>query len=231
MFRLDEAPSGQDARLGELIDEFTAIVNAKTFPCIYSTLPYTTGEIYFSRVIADNYLADSVLAELVELCRTIETSPDAMGVIFVDDGRTRTLEDDFVLATEIVQRVIRATASSPGRAELPKPDDPWWMLWLDGIGLFLNFSTPNHRARRSRSVGSVFTLIAQARASFDRNNRASPRARSEIRQRLISYDDVAPHPALGAYGEPANREAWQYFLGDTAESYDPTGACPHDGSR
>jgi FPC/CPF motif-containing protein YcgG len=231
VLRLDEASSGPDARLVELIDEFSKIVNTKTFPCTFSTLPYTTGEIYFSRVHAKTDPAKYVLTELKELCRTIIKSPEAVGIIFVDDGRARTLEDDFALASDIVQHVIRATASSPGNADLPKPDDPWWTLWLDGIGLFVNFSTPNHRARRSRNVGSVFTLIAQARAAFDRLNRASPRARDEIRQRLRSYDDVPPHPALGAYSDPASREAWQYFLGDTTEAYDPTEACPQDASR
>jgi uncharacterized protein len=231
VLRLDEASTGPDARLVELIDEFSKIVDTRTFPCTYSTLPYTTGEIYFSRVGAETDPAKQALGELSELCRTIVESPDAVGVIFVDDGRTRTLEDDFALASEIVQHVIRATASSPGDADLPKPDDPSWTLRLNGIGLFVNFSTPNHRARRSRNVGSVFTLIAQARAVFDRLNRASPRARAEIRQRLRSYDDVPPHPALGAYGDPASREAWQYFLGDTTEIYDPTEACPHDAPQ
>jgi uncharacterized protein len=229
VLRIDEASAQPDARLAKLIDEFSGIVTAKTFPCIFSTFPYATGEIYFARVVSGADPVGEVLRELVELCRIIDDSPNAVGVVFVDDERSRSLDDDFALAGKIVTRVMQANERSGANGSPSEPRDPSWSLALGGTALFVNFSSPNHRSRRSRNVGSAFTVIAQARASFDRLNRSSQRARAEIRARLTSYDRVAPHPALGTYGDAANREAWQYFLGDTTAVYDPTGGCPADG--
>ena len=42
-----------------------------------------------------------------------------------------------------------------------------------------------------------------------------------IRRRLRAYDDVAPSPTLGNYGEPDNREWKQYFLPDRDDAQDP----------
>ena len=226
MLRASHAAHAADRRLAELVDEFSTIVNNREFPCVFASVPFATDELYVSRVRRRDDVPEQVLTELRALCETIAVYPDAVGVVFVDDRRNRTLDEDFELAADIVQHVMRHAGQGDGE-RAPRPDHPMWSLLVDGVALFVNVSSPNHRSRRSRNVGSTFTVIAQARESFDRLNRASPRVRREIRQRLVTYDDVAPHPALGWYGDPDNREAWQYFLGDSGKVYDPTRACPY----
>lgn len=118
----------------------------------------------------------------------------------------------------------RNQTDHPGLA-VRGPEHPDWELYLDGIGLFVNVSSPRHVARRSRNVGPAFTVIAQARESFDRDGRASDKSRKAIRQRLLTYDDVPPHPGLGSFHDATSREALQFFLGDGLTLMDPTGAC------
>lgn len=167
------------------------------------------------------------MAQLRELCTLIRLQPDAVAALFLDTAEQRSLQDDLDLASDIVQAVMRANGEDEPGSAFPRPDSPEWMLSLEGVGLFLNFSSPAHQARRSRHVGSVFTVVAQARESFDRLGRSSDKNRAEIRRRLAEYDSVPPHPALARYGDPEAREALQYFLGDGMDRHDPTGACLH----
>lgn len=218
--------AGSGSRLRTLVHDFSGIVNDPDFPCIYSSLPFTTSQLYFDVI---PHTVDSVegaaVSLLKELCGIIRRVPDAIGVIFVEQQGEESLADDFHLACRIVQTVMRKNELDHPGVKIPEPHESAWELWLDGIGLFMNFSSPRHKARRSRNVGSSFTVIAQARESFDRQGRATPKAREMIRRRLASYDDVAPHPSLGSYHDADSREALQFFLGDGLEPMDPTGAC------
>jgi hypothetical protein len=228
--RTDEllnGPADGRERLRELVAEFTAITHNRDFPCTFARLPFRTGEISFALLTGHNEIGSATVPLLRQLCATIGDSPDAVGVIFVEQPPAPTLADDFGLALSIVQAVMRATAKDCPGVDLPQPDEPEWMLWLDGTGLFVNFSSPRHLVRRSRNVGSTFTVIAQARESFDRAGRLSPMVRSEIRRRLARYDGIVAHPSLGRYGDPNSREALQFFLGDGTDSYNLAGACPH----
>lgn len=229
MFRIDELqrnPERHSPRLLELSHEFERIVNNKRFPCIFSTLPFATGELYVDVLGNPDTVEKDVVVALRELCAIIKGKPDAVGVIFVEQPVVQSMPDDLRLATRIVQAVMNANAEERADKLYPGPNDPRWMLWLDDTGLFVNFSSPAHHARRSRNVGSAFTIIAQARESFDRQGRSSKKSRAEIRSRLFAYDSVPPHPSLASYGDPENREILQFFLGDGMEPQDLTKVCP-----
>ncbi|MBD0693861.1 YqcI/YcgG family protein [Streptomyces sp. CBMA123] len=198
-------------------------MNTHEFPCVFSMLPFSTSELFFGAIPgSDGDVESAVVASLRELTGIIQDLPDAIGVVFVDQPGEPSLEDDLALARSIVRAVMRQNALDHPDRVFPDPKDSDWELWLGGVGLFLNFSSPRHKARRSRNVGSRFTVIAQARESFDRQGRAAPRARESIRKRLAGYDDVEAHPALGSYGDPDSREALQFFLGDGTEAMDVT---------
>lgn len=227
--RVDElrggAP-GAEPQLRKLVEEFAGVVDNHEFPCIFSTLPFLTSEIYFAVIPETVDPPESAAVDaLKELCAIIRQVPDAIAVIFIEQSGGESLTDDFELAGRIVGEVLRQNEDDHPDATFPRPEESDWELWLDDVGLFLNFSSPRHKARRSRNVGSAFTVIAQARESFDRQGRATPRAREKIRRRLETYDDVPPHPSLGSFHDADSREALQFFLGDGLEPMDPTGAC------
>jgi len=115
----------------------------------------------------------------------------------------------------------------PWPAKVPTdPDDPAWEFCFHGEPVFVVCNTPAHRLRRSRrSAGLVMTF--QPRWVFEGIEGHTERgraARAVIRRRLTNYDAVPPHPSLGDYGDPGNREWMQYFLADVQES--PRGGCP-----
>ncbi len=229
LLTMDElASTDSDVRLAELAGTFRRIVTDDAFPCIFSHLPFAANAAYFSLVRAEPDLGRAVYAELRSLLQVLRTRPEAIAVVFVDGGsdETVTLDDDLRLARAVVTAVRAEERRNHGPESLA-PSDPSWSLKVDGVEMFLNFSSPNHLARTSRNVGPVFTVIAQARASFDHGGRAGSAAREQIRRRLAAYDDVAPHPCLGRYGSPGNREALQYFLGDGTAAHDVV-EVPHD---
>jgi FPC/CPF motif-containing protein YcgG len=54
------------------------------------------------------------------------------------------------------------------------------------------------------------------------SQRAAELAFAKVRSRLAAYDLLPPAPALGRYGDPANREFRQYFLDES----DGLAQCP-----
>ena len=94
-------------------------------------------------------------------------------------------------------------------------------------------NTPAHVQRASRrSAGLILTF--QPRWVFD-DLRANPlkaeRATAVIRARLEKYDAAPISSALGAYGDPNNREWKQYFLPDVESqnsSLESAQRCPFE---
>lgn len=222
-------------RLLELATIFEEIATSATLPCMYTKIPFSQGDLLFTHHSrGDAGLVESIVSDLRALVQAATQRTDAMLVVFVDDFEdvVPRLEDDRDLARSVIGAVLATEPPRRSPSGCPvSPQDAEWMLSLDGLGLFLNFSSPRHRRRRSRNVGPAFTIIVQSRESFDLAGRARPSARDLIRRRVTAYDEVVPHPALGAYGDPDNREALQYFLGDDLELHDITLAAPVAGQH
>jgi len=223
LLTLDELVTADaDTRLAELARTFRRIATDGAFPCIFSHLPFSAGAAYFSLFRRDPEVGRAIYAELRSLLHVLSSRPEAIAVLFVEGGTDEaasTLDGDLQLARSIVA-AIRAEECRRHGPESLGPADPSWSLKVDGVEIFLNFSSPNHVLRTSRNLGPAFTVVAQPRASFDHGGRAGPAAREEIRRRLSAYDGVEPHPCLGRYGAPGNREALQYFLGDGTAAHD-----------
>ncbi|MFF6780657.1 YqcI/YcgG family protein [Streptomyces sp. NPDC012510] len=206
--------------LHELAHDFSSIVDSPEFPCIFSSAPFVRQEIFFG--LTEEETLSSIVSLLKELCRRFEEAPDAVGVIFVPQSGEATLEDDYQLARNIVRSVVEQNELDGNSAEFPRPGQQDWRLRLDRTELFINFSSPRHKRRRSRNVGSHFTLIVQARSSFDKPLFRSAHSRGEIRRRLMSYDSVRPHPSLGDHLHPDEHDALHFFLGDEDQPLDVT---------
>ncbi|MEU3660342.1 YqcI/YcgG family protein [Streptomyces sp. NPDC032940] len=216
------APDG----IFELAHTFGAIVDDPEFPCIFSSAPFLRHEIFFG--LAEDEAPECVVPLLKELCDRFADTPDAVGVIFVPQSPDATLEDDFELARAIVRSVGEQNELDGNADGFPEPGEADWRLRLNRIELFVNFSSPRHQKRRSRNVGPCFTLVVQARSSFDKPAFRSAKGRGEIRQRLAVYDSVTPHPSLGDHRDPDDHDELHFFLGDGHQPMDVTGA---GGSR
>ena len=69
----------------------------------------------------------------------------------------------------------------------------------------------------------------QPRTAFDEvagNTPSGLKVRKRIRTRIRKYDLLDPSPALGAYGDPKNREWAQYGLAETNDAIPAT--CPYE---
>jgi len=106
------------------------------------------------------------------------------------------------------------------------PMAPFWSMCFGGIQLFVNFSCPAHKQRKSRNLGGHFLFIVNPRERFDRVAGATPegsRVRQVIRERAEAYDGIAHAPELGSY-QKGEIEWWQYGVSD--DNAARTDRCP-----
>lgn len=204
----------ETARLAQIASEFSTLVRHPGFPCIFARHALVRGELLFGLAEPGVDLAGAVTELMREAAHTIHLSPQQVVVLFADLPSDSTLTREREFASEVLLR-LRQEDRVPWPSHAPHdPGDPRWTFWFEGIDFFINFSSPGHKRRRSRNLGSAFSMVVQSRSSFDDFGPHS-KAREVVRSRLARYDDLPPHPALGAYGEPSNREMLQYFLGET----------------
>ncbi|HWO76736.1 MAG TPA: YqcI/YcgG family protein [Bacillus sp. (in: firmicutes)] len=107
----------------------------------------------------------------------------------------------------------------------PDPSHFSWEFCFEGERYFIYCATPAHEHRYSRYF-PYFMLAITPRwvlNHFFTTNQASGKITEVIRERLVKYDKMQPHPDLKWYGQEDNHEWKQYFLRD-----DNTGmsSCP-----
>lgn len=131
---------------------------------------------------------------------------------WIEGTDTNNLEEDKNIASAILKELLTAD-QTPWPASAPtNPNDPNWDFWYGGVDCFINFSTPHHVKRRSRNLGSAFTLVIQSRSTFDHIGKNPMQIRHRIRERIAQYDTIPMSPALGEHGNAP--ELPQSFLGD-----------------
>lgn len=215
LYRASQVAAGTSAggqRLGELVEEFTHRVLDPAFPCVFASRPVREDWLLFG--LAESGTAAETADLLAEAAGAISKEPEQVVVIFADLPEPGSLPAERTFSVEVLRLLRRLDRHDWPEAAPLDPEDPNWVFWFEGVDFFLNFSTPGHRDRRSRNLGPAWTAVVQSRSSFDTFTGADHHARLRIRARLAEYDAVAPHPALGSYGDPGNHEAHQYFLGD-----------------
>lgn len=104
----------------------------------------------------------------------------------------------------------------PWPSDVPAdPDDPEWEFCFAGESMFIVGRAPFYTDRKSRYTQDGLEITIQPRRILDDvtgDTKEGRRARSVIRGRLQDYDDDAPHPDIGDYGDPDTREWKQYLL-------------------
>ncbi|WP_129113714.1 YqcI/YcgG family protein [Halegenticoccus tardaugens] len=104
----------------------------------------------------------------------------------------------------------------PWPSDIPEdPNDPEWEFCFCGESMFIVGRAPFYTDRKSRYTPYGLEITIQPRRVLDDvsgDTIEGQHARSVIRDRLKGYDDVAPHPDIGDYGDPNTREWKQYLL-------------------
>lgn len=104
----------------------------------------------------------------------------------------------------------------PWPSDVPRdPDDPEWEFCFSGEPMFIVGRAPFYTDRKSRYTPYGLEITIQPRRTLDDiggDTTKGQRVRSVIRDRLTEYDDIAPHPDIGDYGDPDTREWKQYLL-------------------
>lgn len=109
--------------------------------------------------------------------------------------------------------------SEPWPRNIPKdPNDPEWEFCFSGEPMFIVGRAPFYTDRKSRYTPYGLEITIQPRRTLDDisgDTMEGQHARSVIRDRLKDYDDIAPHPDIGDYGDPNTRE-WKQYLPPTS---------------
>jgi FPC/CPF motif-containing protein YcgG len=106
--------------------------------------------------------------------------------------------------------------------------DPKWQWCFAGEPWFVFAGSPAYRNRRSRNFGPCLTLVFQVHRVFEGLSGSSPAgraAKARVRERLVDYDTIGPHPHLGDPRHSSEFKWRQYMLPDD-EQILPERACP-----
>jgi len=91
-----------------------------------------------------------------------------------------------------------------------------WSFCFNGIQLFINFSSSDHKYMKSRNLGPFLCLVINPRQNFDlvasADTKSGQLIRKKIRSRVAAYNGGLVPEELGQYGEAENREWKQYQL-------------------
>jgi hypothetical protein len=176
---------------------------------------YTADELVFGLAAEPRGALPDCAGLMREAADLIRLDPEQVAVLFIETEADASLVTEQQLAADLLQ-YLHEHDRIPWPAGAPTdPLDPHWVFWFEGIDFFINFSSPGHALRHSRNLGPALTAVVQSRSSFDRFSGPDSKVRSLIRARVDEYDRLPAHPALGSYGDPVNRELFQYFLGDS----------------
>ena len=209
--RADVRTAG-DAALAAMVGEFVSKVSDAAFPCPFAAGAISRDELVFASVRGTTRPVPAVATRIVELSRLIAERPMTVGALFVAHPGAGDVAEETTFVTELLDHLTDLAAADWPAAAPRDRRDPRWSLWVGGVELFVNVSSPGHGPRRSRNLGRTMTLLVQWRGAFDDYPAGHP-VRRTIRRRVEAYDGIPPHPALGAFGEEDNHEVDQYYLG------------------
>ncbi|WP_208603305.1 non-ribosomal peptide synthetase [Caballeronia sordidicola] len=187
------------------------------YPCFFGTVAERRGEMFYTFVEGKG-LGDMVasMETFARLAALPEYRKNNIAVFFEPDETPLRHEEYQRHFWRILQQLHDADPNSAADG-YPDPSDEAWEFSFAGIEMFVVCALPSFATRHSRNLGPGMILLFQPRAVFVdtiTNKVIGREARNQVRQRLLKWDDVEPHPDLGFYGDPGNLEWKQYFLGD-----------------
>ncbi|UZP43447.1 hypothetical protein NXS19_011263 [Fusarium pseudograminearum] len=203
----------------------------KTFPCVYATMGYRSGDHRFVFLESDNPSEPrnvrKVATALAEYLR-ISTSlgPDtSLVIIGAPSEKERTVEEYNRTFWDML-RGLRICDPKAWPKDIPEDtEDAKWTFCFSGQPVFPVMMTPAHQERWSRHM-SVPLVALQPKWVLD-NLLQTPEkrksAQSKVRGLLQKYDTIGISPDLTDYGATGTSEVRQLCLQDKNESVQ----CPY----
>ena len=218
----------------QVYQQFRSRMTDDKFPCPFSRKSFQKGSQTFCFLEStEEYELHRFGAALLQYLDGVERAgpsgnPFMPLLAFVrPSAETRSLADDHRQCWAIMQ-FLHDHDPKPWPSDTPTdPDHHLWSFCFNGVQLFFNFSAPGHQVQRSRNLGDAIVLVINPRRNFDvvaGNTPEGHAVRHAIRHRVEVYQG---HPAvsdLGTYGDPENREWWQYQADEPASPRPPS--CP-----
>ncbi len=194
-----------------------------SFPCPFARKAWRDGttRFAFSNVPPHDEHDDALLIfkEFTDFIKSVELHDRLFCPLVVFFSIDPTDHRSFHEVGWSVLNWLHRTDPLPWPAAIPlSPQDPKWSFCFNGVPLFINMSSPDHRRMRSRNLGRALTFIVNPRENFDAvaslQTKSGKLVRQNIRRRVEHYNDgLVPHE-LGFYGDAANLEWRQYQLSE-----------------
>lgn len=205
----------------EIFEEFSARMTAKDqdFPCIFGVEAVVRGTLRYGFVAdqVDGQVAQlaRILREFTEICHDLGKRTSL--VCFFESWQAESTHADYWERFWQLLREVSAVDDLAWPAEISRTlDDAKFEFTFNGQPMFVVVNTDLHQRRLSRRLSRV-AITFQPRFVFDDIAEGTPlgdAARTLIRGRLATYDNVPIPENLGSFGDDANREWNQYYLDD-----------------
>jgi uncharacterized protein len=197
------------------------------YPCFFGTMAERRGEMFYAFVNGkDTRELPATMQTFAELASLPAYRKNNIAVFFEPDAEPLSHETYHQLFWGILQQ-LHDVDPDPLADQQPDPSHEDWEFSYAGVQMFVVCACPSFRVRHSRNLGPGMVLLFQPRAVFVdtiTNKVIGREARSQVRKRLDTWDDIGAHPDLGFYGDPGNLEWKQYFLDDANHPADDR--CP-----
>lgn len=213
-----------------LTDEYAKLRQCLTdpkYPCYFGTIAEKKGQLFYTYV-EDS--PDHLPATVSAFLGASAASPlQRLGLaLFVRPEPVERSHDFYRARFWDLLQLLHDADLQPWPGDYPRsPTDPKWEFCFDGTPMFVFAAAPSYKTRRSRNLGNCLIVLFQPRRIFhgiEGGTPAGSRARQIIRDRLMAWEGLEPHPNLGEYGDPSSQEWKQYFLPD--ENTPVTCECP-----
>ena len=210
---------------------FRTQVTDSAYPCFFGTQAERNGEMFYS------FVAGSDVEQLPSTMTTFLTQSAAhaaeknnFALFFEPDPEPLTHDAYRAAFWRTLQYLHDHDPLPSGDPEALDPSLPAWEFTFSGTQMFVVGCTPSYRNRRSRNLGPGMVMLFQPRSVFVdlvTKRAIGPTSRGQVRRRLLAWDGVPHHSALGVFGDEDNHEWKQYFLPDDDKPV--AGVCPFVG--
>jgi uncharacterized protein len=223
----------------EALSDFNARVEDDTFPCLFSKKAFKRGSLLylFCRKRQGNKFIDLLLG-LLEYTQFVRETPLSERlfsplIVFLSDELRGDGESQHDMGWSALNWLHRYDPMPWPKGVPIDPQEPEWCFCFNGVQLFVNMSSGDHKQLRSRNLGRQLKFVINPRENFDSvasaHTKSGRLVRQRIRSRISTYNNGFVPQELGFYGEKDNLEWTQYQLSE--EGLPRPDICPFRTTR